>query len=145
MPSNPAERQVSLRVVLVAPPPNVAYAVQEGKGSAATVTGQRKSDGGDLAFDMGVRVVADKSDAVDFRGPVVQGPVGARFVYINIGTCAGDRTSCWTRRLKVPLTGIDWATAEPGSVLEARVPGTGRDGGPTCATVKPFAGWHRAR
>jgi hypothetical protein len=28
-----------------------------------------------------------------------------------------------------------------GGVLEARVPGTGRDGGPTCPTVKDFEGW----
>jgi hypothetical protein len=27
------------------------------------------------------------------------------------------------------------------AVLEARVPGTGKDGGPSCATVKPFEGW----
>jgi hypothetical protein len=26
-------------------------------------------------------------------------------------------------------------------IIEARVPGTGRDGGPTCGTVKQFAGW----
>ena len=26
-------------------------------------------------------------------------------------------------------------------IFETRVPGTGRDGGPNCATVKPFAGW----
>ena len=26
-------------------------------------------------------------------------------------------------------------------VLETRVPGTAKDGSPTCATVKPFAGW----
>jgi len=28
-----------------------------------------------------------------------------------------------------------------GGVLEACVPGTGRDGGPACATVKDFDGW----
>ena len=26
-------------------------------------------------------------------------------------------------------------------VIEVRVPGTGRDGGPTCGTVKQFSGW----
>jgi hypothetical protein len=31
-----------------------------------------------------------------------------------------------------------------GGVLEARVPGVGRDGGPACATVKDFDGWKPA-
>jgi hypothetical protein len=26
-------------------------------------------------------------------------------------------------------------------VVETRVPGTGKNGEPTCATVKPFEGW----
>jgi Family of unknown function (DUF5990) len=28
-------------------------------------------------------------------------------------------------------------------ILETKVPGTGRDGGPNCATVKPFEGWNQ--
>jgi hypothetical protein len=35
-----------------------------------------------------------------------------------------------------PPTGIDFG--RPGHVLSASVPGTGRDGGPSCATVKPL-------
>jgi hypothetical protein len=31
--------------------------------------------------------------------------------------------------------------ANPQLLFEAIVPGTGKDGGPNCATVKPFAGW----
>jgi len=26
--------------------------------------------------------------------------------------------------------------------METHVPGTGKDGGSNCATVKPFGGWH---
>jgi hypothetical protein len=48
--------------------------------------------------------------------------------------------------LKIPLAGITWmmlgeALADAQMVLETRVPGTGRDGSPSCATVKPFDGW----
>jgi hypothetical protein len=79
-------------------------------------------------------------------GPFVQGPSSARFVYLDIGAAAGQIDSSWSRRLKVPLTGI---TAEilsrvdkaPKLIRETHVPGTGKDGGPNCATVKPFAGW----
>ena len=74
-------------------------------------------------------------------GPFVQGPRGQRFVYLDIGTYAGQAESCWSRRLKVPLTGITAKMIAAGDVLEARVPGTGRDGGPTCASVRDFEGW----
>jgi len=58
---------------------------------------------------------------------------------------------CWptrlllSRRLKVPLSGITMAMIKSQAVLEARVPGTGKDGGPSCATVKPFGGWKLLR
>jgi hypothetical protein len=75
----------------------------------------------------------------------VQGPVGGRFIYINIGISAGQINTSWNRRLKVPLTGITESQIneilKTPSVLETAVPGTGKDGGPNCATVKPFAGW----
>ena len=74
-------------------------------------------------------------------GPFIQGPRRQRFVYIDIGTYAGQTGCCWSRRLKVPLDGITAKDIRAGGVLEARVPGTGRDGGPNCATVRDFDGW----
>jgi hypothetical protein len=52
--------------------------------------------------------------------------------------------------VKIPLAGITWnvldaALTDAGTVLETRVPGTGRDGGPNCATVKPFDSWKLTR
>lgn len=66
--------------------------------------------------------------------------------YIDIGTYAGNAASEWGRRLKVPLRdiapgAIEKVMEDSKLVLETRVPGTGRDGGPNCATVKPFDGW----
>jgi hypothetical protein len=68
-----------------------------------------------------------------------------RFIYIDIGTAAGQ-ADIWSRRLKIPLTGITWSVidqvnASSKAVLETHVPGTGKDGSPNCATVKPFDGW----
>ena len=40
-----------------------------------------------------------------------------------------------------PLEGVPGKMIRTGGVLEARVPGTGRDGGPSCATIKDFEGW----
>ena len=80
----------------------------------------------------------------------VQGTRGARFVYIDIGTYAGQRDTPWSRRLKIPLAGITQDLIRRVSsgahyVLEARVPGTAADGGPACASVREFSGWKPAR
>jgi hypothetical protein len=71
----------------------------------------------------------------------VQGPPRQRFVYLDIGTYAGQADSAWSRKLKVPLAGITGKMLAVGGILETRVPGTGRDGGPSCATVQDFEGW----
>jgi hypothetical protein len=40
---------------------------------------------------------------------------------------------------------VDTALASAEMVLETLVPGSGRDGSPSCATVKPFDGWKLTR
>ena len=71
--------------------------------------------------------------------------VGGRFVYINIGQSAGQIDTPSNRRRKIPLTGITQSQIDEipktNGVLETSVPGTGKDGGPNCATIKPFSGW----
>ena len=141
------EHELTFRIVLEKPPANVDFGLQKGRGSDYETIQKQRSKAKDLYFEFPVRVKANQKDAIPgFLGPFVQGPPGARFVYIDIGTYAGQTDTCWSRRLKVPLSGITWnmierLLADSESVLEARVPGTGKDGGPTCATVKPFAGW----
>ena len=68
-----------------------------------------------------------------FGGAIAQGPPAERYLYLDIGTYAGQRNTPWSRRLKVPLTGITWKLIASASVLVARIPGTGKDGGPSCA------------
>jgi hypothetical protein len=141
------EPGLRLRIVLQGPPPGVDFGVQKGTGATYETVQRKQSSGRDLQFEVTVAVrAADRRTAPDFGGPLVQGPRGERFIYIDIGCYAGQSDSCWSRRLKIPLTGITWdavdrASTDPRSVLETRVPGTGRDGGPSCATVKPFGGW----
>lgn len=134
---------VTLRIVLETPPARVDYALQKGKGSNDESVQAQRSDGGDLRFTFDVEVRS--GDVPDFRGPFVQGPAGGRFVYIGIGTFASHEPSPWSRRLKVPLSGISREMIRDASggktVLEASVPGTGRDGTPACASVKGFTGW----
>jgi Family of unknown function (DUF5990) len=116
--------------------------LQQGKGSAFDLVQTQRSEGNDLTFEFQPSIRDGVSEGMAaLGGPFVQGPPKQRFVYVSIGTYAGQAGSPWGRRLKVPLEGITIKMIRLGGILETRVPGTGRDGGPNCATVKDFEGW----
>ena len=141
------ETELPLHIVLVAPPAGVDFGIQEGKGSVYKAIQKQRSMGADLSFEFTLTVKDNHEDGIpNFLGPLAQGPTAGRFVYIDIGKLAGQLDSCWERRIKVPLGGITWDMIEQVAtdlklILEARLPGTGKDGGPSCATVKPTEGW----
>ena len=145
------ERELTLRIILQKPTADVDIGVQKGHGSEYETVQIQRSGSSDLRFEFAVKVKAGReSDVPVLAGPFVQGPPNSRFVYLDIGTYAGQSDTCWSRRLKIPLTGItsemiNKSLGKPGWVLETRVPGTGRDGGPNCGTVKPFNGWKATR
>lgn len=138
--------QLRLRVVLVAPPAGVRWALQLGRDqlvAPATVAADR------VVLETTVTLGAPAPDGTrSLRGPAVQGPRGGRFLYANCGTSAGDMSSPWTRRAKVPLpTALEpelvaaWQRA-PTQIFEAHVAGTDRKGGPACASVPLLGeGW----
>ncbi|UFH55848.1 DUF5990 family protein [Spirosoma sp. KNUC1025] len=140
-------QELTLKIILENPPSGVDFGLQKGSGSKyETIQIQRSSDK-NLEFEFPIIVKLSEDGPPNFLGVFVQGPPTQRFIYIDIGTCAGQKDTVWSRRLKIPLTGIDLKTIKELStnstkVLEAKVPGTGKDNGPNCATVKPFAGWH---
>lgn len=135
-------RDLTLRIIVEQPPPGVDYALQKGSGSAYEPVQKQRSQGEDLRFEFQPSLKEGVFDTkAALGGPFVQGPPRQRFVYLDIGTCAGQHDSTWSRRLKIPLDGIPAKFLRTGGVLEARVPGTGKDGGPSCATVKDFDGW----
>jgi Family of unknown function (DUF5990) len=136
-----ADTYLPLRIILVDPPAGVMFAVQRGKAELVAPTLAHE---GMLSFDFSVRVGDREDECPNFLGPFVQGPRGARFVYVNSGTSAGQPDSCWTRRAKIGLKEISWhlvdrVLAKSSTLLEARIAGKGRDGGPACATV-PLVG-----
>lgn len=145
------DRELMLRIIIEKPPADVDFGLQKGRGSDYETIQKQRSGNRDLCFEFPVRVrPGDKSTAPTLLGPLVQGPPDARFVYLDIGTYAGQTGTAWGRRLKVPLSGIasdmiNEATDNSRAVLETHVPGTGRDGGPNCGTVKPFSGWKLVR
>ena len=137
----PTPGDVTLRIVLERPPSGVDFGLQRGRGSQFETVQTQQSNGGDLLFEFAAGV----GEGGRLRGPFIQGPPAERFVYLRVGAAAGQLGSPWSRRVKVPLTGIARDAVERAQagkhVVEARVPGTGRDGSPACATVKDFDGW----
>ena len=138
--------ELSLQIILEQPPAGIDFGLQQGRGSVYETVQKQRSGTNDLVFDFLVTAKLDKDGQPDFAGVFVQGPRTARFIYIDIGQCAGQHDTHWSRRLKIPLTGISPAmitelSANSNKVLEVKVPGTGKDKGPNCATVKPFSGW----
>ena len=97
-----------------------------------------RSDSIAFEFDLMVDINGDQPN---FLGKYAQGPKDARFVYVNSGTYAGQHTTCWSRRAKLSLMTITAkqlmeVVNDPDRCLETVMPGVGRDGGPTCASVK---------
>ena len=139
------ERQVTLRIIVERPPSGVDFGLQEGHGNDYKTVQRQRFTKQDLRFEFPIRVKEGKSGEPNFLGAFAQGPASSRFIYLDIGTYAGQTKTTWSRRLKIPLASITWPMIEQASgasvVIEVRVPGTGRDGGPTCGTVKEFSGW----
>ena len=140
-------QELSIRIILESPPTGVDFAIQKGSGNKYETILKQRSGKDDICFEFKISVKKGKTSSHDFTGPFVQGPSAERFIYVDIGTAAGQMDSVWTRRLKIPLRDIPAETikqmlTDSSLVLETKVPGTGKDGGPNCATVKPFPGWH---
>ena len=146
-PTDTASLEVRLRLVLVDPPAGVDYGIQKGAGVTYETLFVQRRGRSDVVFEFEMPVADTRKDGgPNFLGPLAQGTPTERFVYIDVGTYAGQKSTEWSRRMKVPLLAITWplvrkALATPGGVLEARIPGTARDGGPNCATVKLLADW----
>ena len=139
---------LALHITVQTPPAGLHYGLQKGHGGKVEIEQIQHSTGQDLHFYWIIDLKGDKQKDAEpkFSGSFVQGPSGDKFVYIDIGTYAGQTNTKWARRLKIPLYGITWdqidkINSNPEFILECCVPGTGKDGGPNCATVKPFDGW----
>lgn len=132
-----ADTPITLRLTLADPVPGVRYSLQKDAAPFEPVT----AGNGPLSFDVPIRLSADNR----FLGPFVrrEGPA-RRFVYIRIGTSAGDHASPWSRRAKIDIHDIPPALldrAREGRTLEVVLPGRGKDGSPACATVRPTTPW----
>jgi hypothetical protein len=125
---------VTLRLIIDDPVPGVCYSLQKDDMPFEP----RTAGDGPLAFELPVTLHPDGR----MTGPFVrrEGPQ-RRFVYIRIGTSAGDHASAWSRRAKVDIHTIPAALLAPNTRLEVHLPGRARDGSPACATVRPAMEW----
>ena len=144
-PKRPTQTELPLRITVVDPLPGVWLRLQSGRGDLVEPVVSTSSE---VSFDFTVRVGDPQADGrPTFLGPCTQGPPRGRFVYINAGSLAGQSSTEWNRRAKIPLGDISpeqvsAVLERPGSFLEVRYPGRGRDGGPTCASVRlPPGAW----
>lgn len=111
--------------------------VQRGKNELlppATVSGDS------ISFEFPI-IVELRDTGLNFLGKYAQGPKDSRFVYVNSGSYAGQNGTRWNRRAKLSLMSItqeqvEEALVEPGNFIEVTMPGVGKDGGPSCASIK---------
>ena len=132
--------EIRARLVIDRPVPGVLHSLQD--GDDLPLDPKRSSAGEALAFDFPLRIERT-ADGARFFGKQVrrEGPV-RRFVYVRVGTCAGDMASPWTRRMKIDIHDIDPALldkAVAGGVLVGTFNGTLPDGSPACATIRPVS------
>ena len=135
--------QLLFRMIMIHPTAGVVYGIQKGRGSQYETIQKQQADGRELHFECSIQVKFDENNQPVFSGPFAQGPAGGKFIYIDIGSCAGQVNTPWSRRLKIPLKDITREMLQqPGIFLETRVQGSNsKDGSPTCGTIKPFYGW----
>ena len=138
---------VPIRLVLIDPPAGVLFGIQRGRGTGYTTEFAQERERGDIHFDFSITLADDRKDGrPNFLGEWVQGPPSRRFIYVDVGTYAGQKNTPWSRRIIVRLDDITWALirkvqATPGLRLAASIPGRGTDGSPSCATVPIVGGW----
>jgi len=136
----PDRFELPIRIVVEGPVPGLALALQQGQAAKARLVPPIRRSAEAVAFDLDVTVEGSLPDGRPrLLGPFVQGPPGARFVYLSVGRFAGQATSEWAGRVKVPLSDISWAKIEalgPGARLLARIAGQSPKGGPALASVR---------
>lgn len=132
-----SKHEISMRIRVLGPVEGVAMKVQHGKDELLAPIKESKSE---LVFEFPISVELS-NNVPNFLGKYAQGPKDARFVYVNSGTYAGQPGIFWNRRAKLSLMNItradvEEAIASSNKRLEVSFNGTGRDGGPTCASVR---------
>jgi hypothetical protein len=135
------KHQVPMKIKVLNPLRGVSMMVQRGKDELLEPA-SAAADGLSFEFEITVDLTEQQPN---FLGKYAQGPKNDRFVYVNSGSYADQPATHWGRRAKISLMGITLEQIEiaiaNGAKLSTEFQGIGRDGGPTCASVKGII-WH---
>jgi hypothetical protein len=117
---------------------NVHVGIQERRDPVELVP----ADADRSQWEHDVQVLRTAEGELDFRGPVVQGKRGDRFVYLTWGDVRSEGTFHMFRRAKLMLNRVApelIEAADEGRALVATVRLTDECGAPRCARVDPPA------
>ncbi len=107
IPAPQLPQTVRLRIIVEEPLPGVALAMQRGRDELVPPTSATDRA---VTFELEAEVRPRPEGGFSLRGPEMQGPPAARFIYVNVGTSAGQLGSPWTRRAKISLLSVSAET-----------------------------------
>lgn len=133
-----ARQTITLRLTIKDPVPGVCYSLQGKDGEPVDAVTATEAP---LSLDAPVTL----NDDGRLTGPFIRRErPERRFIYIGIGKHAGEAGSPWDRRAKIDVHDLPadlLEAARQGRMLEVRLPGRAKDGGPACATVRLPEPW----
>lgn len=135
-----------IRIFLQNPFPSIDYGIQSGGRSIYKIIQKQRSIGETLQFDFAIKAIKI-GYLMDYGGLSVQGQKYNRFVYLTMGTLAGEVDSIWRRRIIIPLVNmeeklVNAAINNNKTVFVTHINGRAKDQTPASGIVMPFAGWH---
>lgn len=127
--------QLTLRLTVQNPVAGLHYSLQDARNGPVDV---RLSNGTPLSFDVPITLKPERTLA----GPFVRREgKQRRFVYIAISGQVPEFDLVISRRAKIDVHDIPAELLRSGTIIEAILPGRGKDGTPSCATVRPLSPW----
>jgi hypothetical protein len=121
--------------------------VHVGIGSRDAPVELFRGDAPSAAWRLEVQPAVEPDGSVDFRGPMVMGRRGDRFLYLSWGTVGQDGSFRLFRRAKICLTALDPAllreAIDQEAGLQCTIDLTDAKGNPVCARLRaPAISWH---
>jgi hypothetical protein len=125
-------------LVIETPVPDVVYILQDRKANLST----RKGPSALRLFLIFLSASRTARNSL-VSTCVAKGPSGVSYTSLQ-GRQAGQKESCWSRRMKIDIHTIPKALiakAKAGKMIEAVINGAGSDGTPACASVPLAKAW----